>query len=693
MKKISTKIIISTTLCCILLLVITGGSSIFFSKKAIENEVSQKIMYMAEGKADDFSKGFLTIETSVNQLIAYMTSTFDMKEFNSDKKYLQQFEDTLVPVVENISQATEYSRSAYIYFNPELVNEAHDIWFFDGDNDGKSERQKTFLKEKYTRSNDGMGWYYNVVDSEEGIWSEPYNSTGNGVPLVSFTKSIFIDNKLIAVVGMDFIFEDIQKNVSEMKIYDTGKAFLLNEKFDFMVYKEDENQENIETVDEGAYKELKNSMINNRSGYKKVKSGNGDQKLVSYSTLDNGWILVMEAPMSEVFKEMDNLVLILIVTIIIGIIIASMVSLLMGRVISKPIIAVTEVLNKTADFDLVYDTKYDWLLKYKDETGTMVKALTNMRNALREIVENINNSAEEVWISSEDMSEAIEQTSLAVEEVAKTSQELADHAIKQATEADRGNENLQNLAAKINDTLESSKLLETYAEKTSKANQNGIITIGELEHKFKKNSEITEQVSERVELLSQKSQIVGTIINTISDIAEQTNLLALNAAIEAARAGEQGKGFAVVADEVRKLSEQTTKSTNEIVNIINDIQQAVQNTQTNVNDAEKIVKEANNELSKTNEAFINISTEVEGTIKHIKELGYNIETIVEDKNVAVKSIEEILIVSEESAAATEEISASVEEQSAIVMNIANKSKNLKNISKSIKDKMDVFKIR
>ncbi|MBU3161792.1 cache domain-containing protein [Clostridium frigoris] len=376
-----------------------------------------------------------------------------------------------------------------------------------------------------------------------------------------------------------------------------------------------------------------------------------------------------------------------------GVIVLSIfISFYFSKKISNPILKISKLVDKTAKLDLSYDENLEVILKYKDETGIIARAVIDLRTALRDIIINLKENSIEVLQYSKTMVAATSETVQSIEAVSVAIEELAKGATNQVQDAQSGANELTSLTLEISTAVNSSGLLKDYSNETKLVNAQGLNSMKLLTEKFKESSNSNEEVVENISTLQNKSNSIGKIINTIKEVAEQTNLLALNAAIEAARAGEAGKGFAVVADEVRKLAEKTSIATNEITSMIGEIQGEISNVTKNIKKGVNINKEANLSMELSQKSFNIIEKSILNMITQIDTLVLNINKVDKNKDKVLLSIEEMSAVSEESAASTEEIAASMEEQTSSMEDISNTAGNFETIVSKLDAIVQKFKL-
>ncbi|MDU5082454.1 methyl-accepting chemotaxis protein [Tissierella carlieri] len=362
-----------------------------------------------------------------------------------------------------------------------------------------------------------------------------------------------------------------------------------------------------------------------------------------------------------------------------------------GNAITKPIVAGINHLQKIASYDIRENIPEKYI-KRKDEIGRLAKGLEDITNNLREIINDINRSAEQVAAASEEMMAITQQSAIAIEEVARTTEEISNGASEQAQHTEEGSTKAISLGEIIEKDIAYMKDLVNGSSKIIEVIDDGLVEIERLSNITEESNSATKEIYTAILKTNDSSNKIGEASNIISSIAEQTNLLALNAAIEAARAGEAGKGFAVVAEEIRKLAEQSSNSTDSINQIVSELQGNAKNAVTTMERIEDIIKEQTVSVVSSKDKYMLISEAVKDTERTVDELNSSSVEMEKMKDEILSGLQNLSAIAEENSAATEEVTASMEEQTASMGEISKGSEDLASLAQDLQLVIGRFKI-
>ena len=359
-----------------------------------------------------------------------------------------------------------------------------------------------------------------------------------------------------------------------------------------------------------------------------------------------------------------------------------------GR-ISRPAQEVSSAAANIAAGDL---SGPDVAVTTQDELGELGRSFNTMKANLRQVMQTIHSSAEQVTSSSEELTASAEQSAIASTQVADSITSVAQGAAGQLHAIENASATVQTLSAGLEEAAASAHEVSDQSSRASRTAVDGAQTVSQAVKQMQSIQETVNFSASVVSKLGESSQEIGQIVDTISGIAAQTNLLALNAAIEAARAGEQGRGFAVVAEEVRHLAEQSQDAAKKITELISEIQgdtaKAVSAMQAGTREVETGVEVVNS----TGTAFKSIEDIVLNVASQMKEMSTVIEHMAQGSQEIVTAVAEIDRLSKQASSESQNVAAITEEQSAAAEEIAASSQGLETMAQKMQEAVSRFRL-
>jgi len=331
-------------------------------------------------------------------------------------------------------------------------------------------------------------------------------------------------------------------------------------------------------------------------------------------------------------------------------------------------------------------------LEDQSEFGSVSRAVDEMKNNVNSLIKQLGDAAQQLSASSEELTANAEQSAQASNQVAGSVTTVAEGAQRQLTLTDEANEIVHQISSAIQQVADNTGIVSDSAENTaSKANE-GEGAIKKAVSQMKIIEEKTNDTAMVICELEEKSKQIGQIVDAISNISGQTNLLALNAAIEAARAGEAGRGFSVVAEEVRKLAEQSQAAAKQITGLINEVQLKTNSAVEFMVMGKKEVDAGTQVVSLAGSSFEEILGMVRVMTLQISEISKAIADITSGTQKMVQAVDTIDQEGKKASEQTQTISAATEEQSASTEEIASASQHLASIAEDLQKAIQRFKI-
>lgn len=558
MRRISTSIIISIVTCVIVAAVAVGSISINVAVDEINKEATDKLSAMSFRYASDINMQYQNLESLAESISSYVAGTYVSGQ-TGNRQYNEEYMKQLGGYLKRATELHPEVVSMYAYCNPKQLSSIIGAWY----SGGKAVKTDPAAEyENYLSRTEDWEWYYQTVAAGEAIWLDPYDKVQFGKTCVSRCEPVYADKRFVGMIGIDVDFSTISEMIKGVSLYETGYAFLLDNNQQFLVHDSYTIADSLESV---GYTGLLNALAGSDSGVVDMKLG-GTESLVSFVKLSNGYTLVLCAPVSEVQSgvaamQKSSFLIILIVCLAV-----CLVAFAVGTGISKPLRRMVVDLNKMQESDFT-GNEYVKYLRKKNEIGKIARSIAKVQKSMGLVIDTMSGKGEAIQNSSSNLNSIIDDNNNMVTSISAAAEELAASMAETSSMAEH--------------LGRTSQRMEEYVAVMGQKNEEGIRNIADIYERAGKLSTESAQAEKDNEVLidstkqhlgeaienSNQVEQINELTNAILSISNSTNLLALNASIEAARAGQAGKGFAVVAEEIRALAENSKSTAGEIQKI------------------------------------------------------------------------------------------------------------------------------
>lgn len=420
-----------------------------------------------------------------------------------------------------------------------------------------------------------------------------------------------------------------------------------------------------------------------------TKNASGKDVLAVFnSQASTGWKLVGTVSTAELTKDARGILLVTYISAAVVAIITILLAMWMVRMIAYPLAKLKNLMEEGARGNLNVRMQ----LNTKDEIGQLTASFNVMMEQITSLVKQTNQSAKDVLDTASELTQASNKTAISAKEIAVATEEIANGATSLANEAERGNTLTENITRQMELVISANKEMEQSAHNVERSSQQGTGYLNGLLDKTNMTVEMINALTAKVDALKASTSSVLKVLDVMQNITQQTNILSLNATIEAARAGAAGRGFMVVADEIRQLADQSRQSITMVGQITDNIQKEMNETVQALSEASPLFQEQINSVKETSQIFVSVQEQMEGFIRHLDTVTTSIDELNESQTVLSEAMGNVSAVAQESSATSEQVASLSSEQQTVGEQLVQLSNKLENVSNGLKDSLSKFTV-
>ncbi len=672
-RSVSVKLFLIFFSCIVLLVLAVGLFSYMQSKAIIKDKVAQateKTITLAGSNTEQALK-------------VYEDITMQMLTDQDFMKSLRNISDTTLSAYDQLqAQQTASTRLGSFFSGKNDVSTAVLIGINEDSRNLGTDSNSVTIREKVREQE----WFKKVVEGD-----------GAAVWLPTIPESYWGNIK--GVFGMGRLLKDIQTgNKQYVLLIELKEKMLhaglenLNKEGEAPVVIIDENGNLVRTPDParvGKAFDVTLSSEDQKQSTESAESMTIDGKLTIFKKLGvSPWTVATAVPVDDLVKDAEKIWNLTIIMVLVAMAFAVASGFFVAWMVGRPLINLRNLMQQGEQGNLTVRTRFT----SRDEIGQLGQSFNQMMEQITKLVQQTNHSAQEVLNNSNVLLNVSKQTAISAKEIAVATEEIANGASSLAVEAEKGNTITYEIGLKMREMAKANEEMNHATIQVEQVSERGTVYMADLIAKTNDTEQMTRNMVEKVDHLKESTSSIRKILEMLNNISKQTNILSLNATIEAARAGAAGKSFMVVADEIRKLAEQSKQSIEIVGQITDTIQREIDETVTALSDAYPVFQQQITSVKEADLIFGQVRSQMDGLSERLKGVNHSLGSLEESQSTLTDAMSNVSAVSEESSATSEEVASLSNEQLSVSEGLVKLSESLESLSVSLQEQLKKFTV-